>query len=106
MDPPILSEQQPWFRGQIGLMKDMTETEKAVLETLVQLEAAVGSMASANPKPDLQSFFVRLDQLTAQLPRGTDPNLLHYLHKKSYQKARLFLEGRQAENQEGNCHHV
>jgi len=44
--------------------------------------------------------------LTAQLPPQTDPQLLHYLHKKSYEKARLFLQGRDAENQFGNCRHV
>jgi len=31
---------------------------------------------------------------------------LHYLHKKSYEKARLWLEGREAENKAGNCGHV
>jgi len=29
--------------------------------------------------------------------------LLHYLHRKSYEKARLFLEGRGAENAAGSC---
>jgi len=32
--------------------------------------------------------------------------LLHYLQKKSYEKARLYLQGRDAENQLGNCRHV
>ena len=32
--------------------------------------------------------------------------LLHYLHKRSYQKARLYLEGRDAENQAGQCGHI
>jgi hypothetical protein len=40
------------------------------------------------------------------MPRDADPTLLHYLHKKSYEKARLFLQGRDAENQVGNCGHV
>jgi len=38
--------------------------------------------------------------------RGTDPQLLHYLQKKSYEKARLFLQGRDAENVQGSCGHV
>ncbi len=63
-------------------------------------------MPSANPKPDLRPMFARLDALTLQLPKSADPDLLHYLHKKSYQKARLFLEGRDAENQAGNCGHI
>jgi len=49
---------------------------------------------------------VHLDELTRKLPPNADPGLLHYLHKKSYEKARLFLEGRDAENQLGNCRHV
>jgi hypothetical protein len=32
--------------------------------------------------------------------------LLHYLHKKSYEKARLFLLDRDVENQIGSCRHV
>ena len=63
-------------------------------------------MPSANPKPDLRPLFARIDELTEQLPRDTDPSLLHYLHKKSYEKARLFLQGHDAENQVGNCRHV
>jgi hypothetical protein len=49
-------------------------------------------------------MFSRIDDLTRQLPRESDPTLLHYLHKKSYEKARLFLQGREAENARGNCH--
>ena len=84
----------------------MTQTEQAILDALLELETAVKSLATANPKPDLQSHFARLDELTRQLPPQTDANLLHYLHKKSYEKARLFLQGREAENQRGSCRHV
>ena len=84
----------------------MTETERNILTALVDLENAVASMPTANPKPSLLPLFTRLDELTRELPRDADPSLLHYLHKKSYQKARLFLEGREAENQAGNCGHV
>ena len=80
--------------------------EKEILATLQHLEAAVKSMPTANPKPNLLPLFARLDELTYQLPRATDPSLRHYLHKKSYEKARLFLQGRDAENQLGNCRHV
>jgi len=84
----------------------MTETERAILKSLVDLESAVQSMPAANPKPKLMSLFARIDELTRALPRDADPTLLHYLQKKSYQKARLFLEGREEENQAGNCGHV
>lgn len=82
----------------------MTGTERDILESLLALERAVASMPKANPKPDLIAMFARIDDLTRQLPRDADPSLLHYLHKKSYEKARLFLQGREAENVRGNCH--
>ena len=80
--------------------------EQELLVALVQLTDTVRAMPGANPKPDLLPLFARLDELTARLPRETDPTLLHYMHKKSYEKARLFLQGREAENQAGNCRHV
>ena len=35
--------------------------------------------------------------------RETAPDLLHYLQKKSYEKARLWLESRHPEIQKGGC---
>jgi hypothetical protein len=84
----------------------MHVVEKEILAALKQLDTAVKSMPAANPKPDLLQHFARIDELARQLPRDTDPTLLHYMHKKSYEKARLFLNGRDAENQVGNCRHV
>jgi hypothetical protein len=81
----------------------LTALENKILTTLTELETAAEQMRTANPKPDLQALFARLDQLAGELPRGTDPNLLHYLHKKSYQKARLLLEGCDRENARGRC---
>jgi len=80
--------------------------ESDLLVALINLDNAVRSMPTANPKPSLLPIFSRIDELTRQLPRNADPTLLHYLHKKSYEKARLYLEGRDAENQAGNCRHV
>jgi len=81
----------------------MSETERAILQSLVALDSAVKAMPTANPKPNLMPLFSRLDELTRQLPKNASPDLLHYLHKKSYEKARLWLEGRDAENARGNC---
>jgi hypothetical protein len=80
--------------------------EKSLLNALIELDVVVKKMPTANPKPNLLPIFSRLDELTKQLPRETDSQLLHYLHKKSYEKARLYLQGRDAENQIGNCRHV
>ncbi len=81
----------------------MTRTENEILASLGELGRAVKSLRTANPKPDLQAIFSRIERLTDQLPPSADPSLLHYLHKKSYEKARLFLEGRDAENARGGC---
>jgi hypothetical protein len=81
----------------------MTDVEKNILDSLIALDTAVKTMASANPKPNLLPLFARIEELARQLPKSADPNLLHYLNKKSYEKARLFLQGRDAENVEGRC---
>ena len=81
----------------------MNDTERAILQARVELDSAVKSMPTANPKPNLVPLFTRLDELTRQLPKNASPDLLHYLHKKSYEKARFWLEGRDAENARGSC---
>ena len=83
----------------------MTSTEQDILRTLTELDGLVKSMATADPKPDLKPVFARLDALTRQLPPQTAPDLMHYMHRKSYEKARLFLQGRGAENAAGSCGH-
>jgi len=80
--------------------------EHELLALLMQLAETIRAMPATGSKPDLLPIFTRLDELAKQLPRDTDPALLHYLHKKSYEKARLFLQGREAENQAGNCRHL
>ena len=82
----------------------VTPTEQNILDTLLELERTIESMPRTTPRPSLLPLFARLDDLTRALPATADPTLLHYLHKKSYQKARLFLQGREAENARGNCH--
>jgi len=85
----------------------MTQSaERQLLVALTHLNETVKTLASASPKPNLLPLFSRIDELASQLPPSTDPTLLHYLHKKSYEKARLYLQGRDVENQIGNCRHV
>jgi hypothetical protein len=83
-----------------------TAVEKSLLAALGELNAAVKSMPTASPKPNLLPLFTRIDELAKQLSPDTDEMLLHYLHKKSYEKAWLFLLGRDGDNQGGNCRHV
>ena len=81
----------------------MTAIERDILNVLTELEATVKVMPTANPKPKLLPLFERIEALANQLPRSTAPDLLHYMQKKSYEKARLWLEGSYAEIQRGGC---
>jgi hypothetical protein len=81
----------------------MTALEHDILKHLIQLEATVKAMPTANPKPNLLPLFQQIEALAEQLPRGTSPDLLHYMQRKSYEKARQWLEGRYAEIQKGGC---
>jgi len=81
----------------------MTETEQKILQALLEMDSAVQQMKTANPKPNLLPIFTRLDDLTRQLPPDVDPDLRHYMVRKSYEKARLHLQGRGAENARGSC---
>jgi hypothetical protein len=94
------------YAATFGYLFIMTETETSLLQALLDLEHSVTEMRTAHSKPNLLPLFERIDQLTRQLPRNGDPQLLHYLHKKSYEKARLFLQGREAENVAGNGGHL
>lgn len=81
----------------------MGEIEQQILHVLVELEDAVKAARTANKKPDLLPIFARIDQLAARLESGTDPDLVHYLRRKSYEKARVWLEGRRGEIRAGSC---
>jgi len=81
----------------------MNETEQAILNSLVELERVAKGTQLPNRKPDFQGLFAGLDALSRQLPKGTDPLLRHYLDNKSYEKARLLLQGKDAENARGRC---
>jgi hypothetical protein len=70
----------------------MTEIESQLLQTLLQLETAAEAMPAANPKPNLLPLFARLEALAQHLPASADPELRHFLQRKSYQKARLLLQ--------------
>ena len=72
----------------------MTEIEQQLLAALLELERLAAEMPKTNPKPDLRPIFARIKELGEKLPPGTDPQLLHFLHRKSYQKARAWLEQR------------
>jgi hypothetical protein len=70
----------------------MTSAEAEILSVLEQLQTTVAQMSTANPKPDLKPVFAKLDQLTKALPKDADPQLLHFLHRGSYEKATQWLQ--------------
>ena len=83
----------------------MTTTEEKLTRlaaTLDEYLAAVPLQQKPNP-PDLMALFARLDALEAEIGDDAHPRLRHYLHQKSYRKAHLFLQERDAENLRGNC---
>ena len=86
-----------------GYSTGMTVIEKNLLDHLIELKALVKAMPTAHPKPNLLPLFQQIEELANQLPRGTAPDLLHYLQKKSYEKAREWLEGHYSEIQKGGC---
>jgi hypothetical protein len=69
----------------------MSENEQALHAVLVELEAAAKPVPVGCARPDLMPLFERIDALTASLPPDTDRELLHFLHRKSYEKAREWL---------------
>lgn len=75
----------------------MTDLERELLATLVDLEQEVGTAARTGRRPDVISRVNRLRELTASLPPESDPMLFHCLQRHSWEKARLALEGRGAE---------
>ena len=84
----------------------MESWEQALLDKLLELETASKTLASANPKPNLMRLFGEIESLAGRLPKSSNSSLLHYLQRKSYQKARLLLQGKNPESvtpETGKC---
>lgn len=81
----------------------MHETEQAILRALIELDSAIRSRPADGSKPNFLPHFARLDELARALPPDAAPELKHFLQKKSYERARLWLEGRQAQIARGAC---
>lgn len=87
----------------------MTAAERAILDALEDLERAA---AASRPRTDapipvsptpILPILERLDQLTAELPPQAPAELRHFLQRKSYEKAKQFLLGRQDDIARGRC---
>jgi len=59
----------------------MTQTEREILDKLLELDKAVGQMVPARPSR-FAAIFARLDELASQLPSDAPRDLQHYLSAK------------------------
>ena len=78
------------------------ETLARLAKTLDEYLDAVSRQKEPNP-PDLMTIFARLDAFEVEIDSSYSTQLRHYLYQKSYRKAHLYLQGRDAENLRGNC---
>ena len=83
----------------------MQPSEQNLLAALRDLDSAVKSMRTADPKPNLLPLFSRIDEIAAGLAGQTDPQLIHFIQRKSYEKALLWLEENSASIVPGRCGH-
>jgi hypothetical protein len=79
------------FGGEWAIAECMNDIERGVLEALTELEAAVAADRPGVVRSDVGAALRRIDTLSDQLPGSADPELKHYLQRKSYEKARLRL---------------
>ena len=86
----------------MDLTAQREETLARLARTLDEYLDAVTRQKEPNP-PDLLALFARLDALEAEIDSHYPAQLRHYLHQKSYRKAHLYLQGRDAQNLRGNC---
>jgi hypothetical protein len=81
---------------------EQQQTLDRLAQTLQEYLDAVPRQSEPNP-PDLMAIFARLDAFEASVDASYPAQLRHYLHQKSYRKAHLYLQDRDAENLRGNC---
>jgi hypothetical protein len=81
----------------------MNESEHELLNQLRALEARMASGSAPGSGPSLVTIFEDIDRLGARLGTSAAPELRHYLAKKSYRKARIWLEG--GDPEAGACPH-
>ncbi len=73
--------------------------ETVIVDLIAALRERLAIIGDEASRPDEQDHIARLravsdkiDQLQAALPRPIDPQLAHYLQRRSYDKALEFLE--------------
>ncbi len=70
----------------------MTPAEKALRDAIVELEETAAMARSGRKTPGVLPVLEKVERLAAELPPDTPAELRHFLERKSYAKARAFLE--------------
>jgi hypothetical protein len=71
----------------------LADLAQALRERLAIIRDEESRRDQANHVDRLRAISEKIDQLQALLPSSTNPQLKHYLQRKSYDKALEFLEG-------------
>jgi hypothetical protein len=71
----------------------IADLAKALRERLAIIRDEKSRRDSEAHMARLQAVSDKIDKLQASLPRPIDPQLAHYLQRRSYDKALEFLEG-------------
>ena len=87
--------------GRFKLNFRKTMTNQAIVDLAAALRERLATIRDDNSRRDPETHLARLrnvsdkiDNLAKALPKPIDPQLAHFLQRKSYDKALDFLEGR------------
>ena len=72
----------------------VADLAQALRERLVVIRDEQSRRDEAKHVARLRAVSEKIDKLQAALPHPVDPRLMHYLERKSYDKALEYLEGR------------
>ena len=72
--------------------KAIADLKEALRERLAIIHDEESRREEAKHIVRLRKISAKIDQLQAALPKPVDPQLVHYLERKSYDKALEFLE--------------
>jgi hypothetical protein len=73
--------------------KAIADLKEALRERLAIIHDEESRRDEAKHMARLSAISEKIDKLQAALPRPIDPQLAHYLHRRSFDKALEFLEG-------------
>jgi hypothetical protein len=82
----------------------VTDKERDFLDALAALEEGLKAPGNGGAHADVRGLLRKLEDAALTLLPEADRELKHYLERKSHEKARLYLLGRDHENEKGPCH--